>query len=127
MFDIGFLEVLIVFVIALLVLGPERMPDAVRQAGRLIGGAKRTLNHWTLEVNRQLDNDALQQSVKEELRISQINEEMQQIKVSMNAALDVASADTPSANSAMVNRSSTVHSNTEPAPLSLSTRPSLTL
>ena len=41
MFDIGFLELLICGVIALLVLGPERLPTAARAAGRWIGGARR--------------------------------------------------------------------------------------
>ena len=50
MFDIGFLELLICGVIALLVLGPERLPTAARAAGRWIGGARRMVSQFTSEL-----------------------------------------------------------------------------
>lgn len=64
MFDIGFLELLICGVIALLVLGPERLPTAARAAGRWMGAARRLVGQFTSELDRQLKAEAL----KEELR-----------------------------------------------------------
>lgn len=64
MFDIGFLELLICGIIALLVLGPERLPTAARAAGRWIGGARRMVNQFTSELDRQLKAEEL----REELR-----------------------------------------------------------
>lgn len=64
MFDIGFLELLICGVIALLILGPERLPTAARAAGRWVGGARRMVNQFTSELDRQLKADEL----REELR-----------------------------------------------------------
>ncbi|MEX0604765.1 MAG: Sec-independent protein translocase protein TatB [Marinobacter sp.] len=64
MFDIGFLELLICGVIALLVLGPERLPTAARAAGRWIGKTRRMVGQFTSELDRQLKADEL----KEELR-----------------------------------------------------------
>ncbi|EON93339.1 twin-arginine translocation protein subunit TatB [Marinobacter lipolyticus SM19] len=64
MFDIGFVELLICGVIALLVLGPERLPTAARAAGRWIGGARRMVNQFTSELDRQLKAEEL----REELR-----------------------------------------------------------
>ncbi|WP_417567344.1 Sec-independent protein translocase protein TatB [Marinobacter sp.] len=64
MFDIGFLELLICGVIALLVLGPERLPTAARAAGRWVSGARRMVSQFTSELDRQLKADEL----REELR-----------------------------------------------------------
>lgn len=64
MFDIGFLELLVCGVIALLVLGPERLPTAARAAGRWVSGARRMVSQFTSELDRQLKADEL----REELR-----------------------------------------------------------
>ncbi|MFO7528237.1 MAG: Sec-independent protein translocase protein TatB [Marinobacter sp.] len=64
MFDIGFLELLICGVIALLVLGPERLPTAARAAGRWVGAARRMVGQFSSELDRQLKAEEL----REELR-----------------------------------------------------------
>lgn len=64
MFDIGFLELLICGVIALLVLGPERLPTAARAAGRWIGGARRMVSQFTSELDRQLKADELRDELR---------------------------------------------------------------
>lgn len=65
MFDIGFLELLISGVIALLVLGPERLPAAARAAGRWVGGARRMVTQFTSELDRQLKADELRKELRE--------------------------------------------------------------
>ena len=52
MFDIGFLEMAVVAVVALLVLGPERLPGAVRMAGLYIGRIKRSLADVRSQIGR---------------------------------------------------------------------------
>lgn len=64
MFDIGFVELLVCGIIALLILGPERLPTAARAAGRWVGGARRMMHQFTSELDRQLKADEL----REELR-----------------------------------------------------------
>lgn len=64
MFDIGFVELLICGIIALLILGPERLPTAARAAGRWVGGARRMMQQFSTELDRQLKADEL----REELR-----------------------------------------------------------
>jgi sec-independent protein translocase protein TatB len=64
MFDIGFLELLICGIIALLVLGPERLPAAARAAGRWVGAARRMVSQFTSELDSQLKAEEL----REELR-----------------------------------------------------------
>ncbi|NVD36261.1 Sec-independent protein translocase protein TatB [Marinobacter lutaoensis] len=64
MFDIGFLELLICAVIALLVLGPERLPTAARAAGRWVGMARRMVNQFSSELERQLKAEELRQELR---------------------------------------------------------------
>jgi len=64
MFDIGFLELLICGVIALLVLGPERLPSAARAAGRWIGSARRMMGQFTSELDRELKAEELRQELR---------------------------------------------------------------
>ena len=64
MFDIGFLELLISGVIALMVLGPERLPTAARAAGRWVGGARRMVGEFTSELDRQLKAEELHEQLR---------------------------------------------------------------
>ena len=53
MFDIGFFELIIIAIIALLVIGPERLPHAARMAGAWIGKIRRT----ALSVKEELEQE----------------------------------------------------------------------
>ncbi len=64
MFDIGFLELLICGIIALLVLGPERLPTAARAAGRWVGTARRMVSQFTSELDSQLKADELREQLR---------------------------------------------------------------
>ena len=57
MFDIGFSELLLVGLVALLVLGPERLPGAARTAGLWIGRIKRSFLSIKTEVEREIGAD----------------------------------------------------------------------
>lgn len=65
MFDIGFSELLVVFVVGLLVLGPERLPHAAKMAGLWVRKIKRSINSVQREINAQLDQEELQQKISE--------------------------------------------------------------
>ncbi|WP_409524259.1 Sec-independent protein translocase protein TatB [Nitrincola sp. MINF-07-Sa-05] len=62
MFDIGFAEILIVSVVALLVLGPEKLPVAVRTCGLWFGKIKRSVNSIQREINEELRIDELRRT-----------------------------------------------------------------
>ena len=59
MFGISFSELLLVGLIALLVLGPERLPGAARTAGLWIGRIKRSFNSIKEEVEREIGADEI--------------------------------------------------------------------
>lgn len=65
MFDIGFSELLIVFVVGLLILGPERLPYAAKKAGLWVRKIRRSINSVQREINAQLDQEELQQKISE--------------------------------------------------------------
>ncbi|MEZ5741238.1 MAG: Sec-independent protein translocase protein TatB [Burkholderiaceae bacterium] len=55
MFDIAFSEMIIIAVIALLVVGPERLPKMARFAGEWIGKLQRYVNEVKADLNRQVE------------------------------------------------------------------------
>lgn len=59
MFEVGFTELLLVAIVALLVLGPERLPVAARTLGRGLGQARRAMNALRAQVEREIDLPAL--------------------------------------------------------------------
>ncbi len=63
MFDIGFWELTIIAVVALLVLGPERLPRAARTAGLWINKARRTVAIMKAEIERELDMEEVKKVV----------------------------------------------------------------
>ncbi|GGJ02250.1 Sec-independent protein translocase protein TatB [Halopseudomonas pertucinogena] len=66
MFDIGFLEMVVMAVVALLVLGPEKLPGAVRMAGLYMGRIKRSLAEVRSQVEREIGADELRQTLHNE-------------------------------------------------------------
>lgn len=65
MFDIGFGEILVILVILLLVVGPERLPTVARTAAVWIKKAKRLITQVKHEVEQELRAEELRQSLKE--------------------------------------------------------------
>ena len=70
MFDIGFSELLVIAVVALVVLGPERLPKAARFAGLWV---RRARNQW----------DSVKQELERELHAEDIKRQMQDVRQSM--------------------------------------------
>ena len=66
MFDIGFSELLLVGLVALVVLGPERLPGAVRTAGLWVGRIKRSFNSIKAEVEREIGADEIRRQLHNE-------------------------------------------------------------
>lgn len=70
MFDIGFAELLIIGVVGLVVLGPDKLPVAARTVGLWVGKARRTISGIQSEINEELRLDEMRRQVamqKEEL------------------------------------------------------------
>ena len=59
MFDIGFSELMVIGIVALLVIGPERLPKVARTLGHLLGRAQRYVNDVKSDINREMQLDEL--------------------------------------------------------------------
>ncbi|MBF8774061.1 Sec-independent protein translocase protein TatB [Pseudomonas fulva] len=66
MFGISFSELLLVGLVALLVLGPERLPGAARTAGLWIGRFKRSFNSIKMEVEREIGANDIRRQINME-------------------------------------------------------------
>ncbi|KLT72633.1 preprotein translocase subunit TatB [Neisseria arctica] len=65
MFDFSFSELIVIGVIALVVLGPERLPKVARAAGSLMGRVQRMVNNVKQELNAQIEMDELKKAKSE--------------------------------------------------------------
>lgn len=74
MFNIGTFELLLICIIALLVLGPERLPGAVRTAGLWIGRFRRSFYKVKSEIERELNADEIRRQLHNESVMAQLEE-----------------------------------------------------
>ncbi|GHE22316.1 Sec-independent protein translocase protein TatB [Halomonas urumqiensis] len=88
MFDIGFLELLIIGVVGLLVLGPERLPKAARTTGLWIGKIKRSVSGMQREISAQLEAEELRQKLNEQQK--KLDESVNQVKRGVEGIADSA-------------------------------------
>ena len=65
MFDIGFSEVLLIFVIALVVLGPEKLPRAASQVGRWVGRARAMARQFKEQLEEEVNLENVRKAHKE--------------------------------------------------------------
>jgi sec-independent protein translocase protein TatB len=65
MFDIGFSEVLLIFVIALVVLGPEKLPRAASQVGRWVGRARAMARQFKEQLEEEVNLEDVRKAHKE--------------------------------------------------------------
>ncbi|MGP8289412.1 Sec-independent protein translocase protein TatB [Vreelandella zhanjiangensis] len=91
MLDIGFLELMLVGVVALLVLGPERLPRAARTTGLWIGKIKRTVSGMQREISAQLEAEELRQTLNEQQKT--INDSLKKAKKDVESIVDKPSSD----------------------------------
>ncbi len=65
MFDIGFSELLMIAIVALVVIGPERLPGVARNVGRFTGRLQRYVNDIKRDFNREIEFDEIRRLQQE--------------------------------------------------------------
>src|SRR5215472_19226705 len=59
MFDVGFSEIVLIAVVALIVIGPEKLPKVARTLGHMFGRLQRYVNEVKADINREIELDEL--------------------------------------------------------------------
>ena len=77
MFDIGIGEILLILVLALLVIGPERLPGAARTAGLWVGRARRYVEGVKSEVEQEFDVSEFKRIVhNQEIQLNELQQKL---------------------------------------------------
>lgn len=104
MFDVGFSELIVIAMVALVVIGPERMPGVARTVGALVGRAQRYVNQLKADIQSEVDLDEFKRikstfydaAKSIEQSVSQARDELDATAESINQSIAVQS-ETPAA------------------------------
>lgn len=91
MFDIGFWELALIFVVMLVVLGPERLPGLARTAGVWIGKARRLVSEVRAEVERELQVEEIKRSISQQVdteEFKRLADQVRSINSDVQSSLD---------------------------------------
>ena len=90
MFDAGFTELLLIGVVALVVIGPERLPGVARTVGKWLGKGKRMLSDVKAEIDQEIKADEL----KKILEVQKQNKPLQELIESTTESISDIKSDT---------------------------------
>jgi sec-independent protein translocase protein TatB len=102
MFDIGFPELVIVSVVALLVIGPEKLPEAIRTMSLWVGRVQRSFASIRREIESEIGADEIRQQLHNENIIKELEETKntlrqagQDVRTTINATVERAETSAP--------------------------------
>jgi sec-independent protein translocase protein TatB len=84
MFDIGFLELLVIALITLIVMGPERLPEAIRAISLWIGRLKQLLAQTRQEIENEVGMDDIRHQLHNEQVLKELGEHKDQLEQSLD-------------------------------------------
>lgn len=91
MFEIGFGELVVIAVVALLVVGPERLPGLARTAGLWLGKGRRMIAQVKAEVDRELQLEDIRQTLRQQVNLGEVNDlsdRMKSLRAEIEAEFD---------------------------------------
>ena len=80
MFEIGFWELIVVGVVAMIVVGPEQLPGLARKAGFWLGKARRMIAEMKAEVDRELHLEEIKQSLRQQADLGEVKNLADEVK-----------------------------------------------
>ena len=76
MFDIGGWEIVIIAIVGLIVIGPERMPDVARTVGRWVGRIRRFVVNVKEDIDREIQQEELKKAIERDAGLDEIKQIM---------------------------------------------------
>ena len=76
MFDIGFWELAIIGLVALVVIGPDRLPGVARTAGKWVGRTRHFISQVKKDIDREIQQDELKKALQRDAGLDEIKEIM---------------------------------------------------
>ena len=98
MFDIGFLELLVIAVIALIVLGPERLPVAIKVVAVWIGRLRRSFQSIRQEIEKEINADEIRREIHNESVMAELKktrDSLQKEVDGLNQQIDAVAESSP--------------------------------
>ena len=92
MFEVGFSELLLVGLVALLVFGPERLPSLARTAGLWLGRARRFLGTVKADIEQELKAEELKRIIREQQLTNPLHDLIEDTEKSLREAREQAEA-----------------------------------
>ena len=80
MFEIGFWELIVVGVVAMIVVGPEQLPGLARKAGFWLGKARRMIAEVKADVDRELHLEEIKQTLRQQADLGEVKDVADQVK-----------------------------------------------
>lgn len=84
MFDVGFSELVVIGVVALVVIGPDRLPRAARTAGLWMGRARRFVSSVKADIERDLAADELKKTLARQAESNSLYEIVEDVRQSVS-------------------------------------------
>jgi sec-independent protein translocase protein TatB len=74
MFDIGFFEIVLIFIVTLLVVGPEKLPRVARTAGLYLGKLRGFVSSVKADIDREIASDELRKTLQRQAAVPELEE-----------------------------------------------------
>ncbi len=96
MFDIGFFELLLIAVVGLVVIGPERLPSTIRTIALYWGRIRRSVRDTRQEIEQQIGADDIRRQLHNEEVMGRLEQAEARLNESLNISTNTAESETVS-------------------------------
>jgi sec-independent protein translocase protein TatB len=85
MFDVSFPELVLIAIVGLLVIGPKRLPEALRTLGLWVGRMRRSFNNVRAEIEKEIGMDEIRRQLHNEAVMEEMKRIEREVRDSVNA------------------------------------------